>query len=167
MLVGKLRVDALGLVSSLEATHPQVVSALELTYSAIYDVNTFREPHLGRTDGASYNPRPARVCQILIKEVHEREADILCAAMRRSVGLDDTLTPQPNEQSAERIALAIALDDVRHVHQLADPHSAQQILDRARVLLEGVLVAEQNSRLQLLLSAAYDRTLRNMRSREP
>ena len=96
------------------------------------------EPELGRPAGQSFNPRPARLCQILIKEIQEKDQGVLAAAMLSCLSpaeLEDLRSSQVDwepevtlalaaishssagaSRESQAIGLAGLLDEIRHFH---------------------------------------------------
>jgi hypothetical protein len=94
------------------------------------------EPELGRPAGQSFNPRPARLCQILIKEIQEKDQGVLAAAMLSCLSpaeLEDLRSSQVEwepevtlaltaishssagaSRESQAIGLAGLLDEIRH-----------------------------------------------------
>lgn len=104
-----------------------------------------------REAGASFNPRPARVLQLLIQEVHAGE-EVLTEALDALVSGH---TPERRLCTRHEVHLAIALDDLRHLHlRSADDPERAQLLQTAQTLLSHAAGTPSCRRLCELLQHA-------------
>jgi len=141
-----------------------------------------QEDYLHRETGVTFNPRVSRVCEILIKECAQKTFRIFAAAMAScakgiSAELDcvdmklvhearawDTkdgasqLSPE-----AEMIALAIKLDELRHLHMTTLDDTAKQAVyqDVTQRLLH-CISHDKSVRLKELINAWADRFKRSL-----
>ena len=130
--VGNLNLDAPGLVSALKmALPPEFVDLLGGVYAAAADLDGLVENPIKRGELDSFNPRPARVCQILLKEAKENDPVVLAAAMlscASSLPVDELIGgsyalvnlskkfPTESSLASSRVVLALLIDQLRHVH---------------------------------------------------
>jgi len=177
------------LASSLERTAPglhrdlralfgggAVFEGLAVAYGAVIGAIGPEAPEVRREEGASFNPRPARICHILLKDGGERRPEVLAAALA-------SLTPHPGADTAlvhtdtvkavqsvlqggapdplpevERIVLAVALDEVRHLHMTSlDTPARLGVVKKIRTYLDGTPGAAENRRLIELVEHAVRR----------
>ncbi len=121
---------------------PEVL-LFNLGYSLLAKSEGITEPEIIRVVGASFNPKPARICELLILEAHTTEIDLLLAAVAlcstdpilfsevlESEGASGVanivssvhayLNKSNNTDSltpqAQNLMAAICLDKVRHLH---------------------------------------------------
>lgn len=122
---------------------------LECAYQAAVLIGAGEDAGLRRTEGASFNPKPARLCQLLLVELAiidpvPLSAAFFCAApvqestmskgqFEEEIKLARQALVFPNldavaleETYVQELALALRLDLIRHVHMVAD--SAAEIL---------------------------------------
>ena len=143
------------------------------------------EPELRREPGVRYNPRPARLCQLLLQEGKVRQAEELAAAILLCSDRElDCRSPSAQTRSAsslrqevrgvltsknaaraslpgQRIALASALDTSRHLHmrELDDAERQRQIQDVDQIM-RTVSPDLSQDRLTILLSSLLERLSR-------
>ena len=149
-----------------------------LVFSKAYDANKLLEPTLTRPAQANYNCRPARIAQILITELKERNEHTLLAAILACGGssaLNDRSLLASGDlhnaielaskvqnglcdcEASERISLAIKIDELRHLHM--------RVISTEQKLLEVETITAQlrppafssNTRLHALAKASLDR----------
>ena len=157
---GVLEKTAPGLAGALRRAFPPA-AALEVaaTYAEVLERSGLESPSIDRPEGASFNPRPARICQILMTDGGGSTPEELQLAVRLSIprrGDPPQLPPPPNP--SDRVALALAIDDVRHLH-MTDPAERDHhaVLAAARALV-GLSTAPQ--RLKVVLEHAVRRYAR-------
>lgn len=166
-----------GLHWSLSRTTPDSMEFLERAFTLALANGGGGELGVVRPAGASFNPRPARFCQILLSESRETDPIVLAAAFLCSVPefpslVEPDLIPaldlckQAQEfryagctnDAAERLALVACLDELRHLHMRA-PESvdvdgvlaaAQELLSRLR--------HNSRARLSVLVAACIERS---------
>lgn len=134
-----------------------------------------------RSEGVSFNPRPARICQIVLTDCAERRPEFLAAALlvacnerSASQALEDAnalalqarifLESEHSESDCEHLALALLLDEFRHLHMTS--LSSGQIRERLDWVKEKIFprVKQPNSeRLKVMLQATIDRLERLQR----
>ena len=138
-------------IASLKAASPALQGELELHYgtsevamlSQVFEVacenGALFENGVRRAEGASFNPRPARIAQIILANTKGWTAEtlasaILCCCKRDALTAFNTFSqqtikicenffsghPESHPQSAI-IALALSLDELRHLHMTAKP----------------------------------------------
>lgn len=140
MHVGILDKDSPGLAQNLkrylkegEADRVRLAYHIASRHGALQETGVVRQPE------ASYNPRPARVAQILMTELRSFDAEILCCAILGCAKIEEafnlpeelsTLQEPVNElrevlsinnleastSMVEGSLYAIILDEVRHLH---------------------------------------------------
>lgn len=138
-------------------------------------------PSVNRREGASFNPWPARVVYILVSECSENDTTVLlgalgCLALKMKLGLPDAMPLESRDLShqalawpetaasdlaAERIAGAILLDELRHLHMSKySPEHRLAFLQNVRERVVPRLAFEENAALRKLISAAVERQMR-------
>ena len=106
-----------------------------------------------RSSGASFNPKPARVCDVLIREARIAKLDVLLAALILSTpaGQRNLISAEAaelvreaedfvlrdsisSEELSLQLAASIAIDALRHLHLQAEPETQASRLfqDRGR-----------------------------------
>lgn len=164
----------LGRLSAV-GVHP----AYEIAYALSCANGGLDEGPIKRSAGASFNPRPARICQILLQECQERDFDTLSAGLLISSTAREPF-PAPLQKAAiilsaarnffcsrdsvaapaERVALALHLDTLRHLHMstatLGEIHA---VLEATRSLLLDRALHDQSARLKILIRTCFDRAL--------
>ena len=142
------------LASALRRTLPaEEVTLLERAYDYAQATGGEEEVSFSRPAGQSYNPRPARVCLILLHDLSVRDARILqaglvaCGAEPRGypspeVAALAVLALQPPDElrcsgarEAAAIALALRLDLARHFH-LMNEEALRPFLGETAAFLE-------------------------------
>jgi hypothetical protein len=175
-----LQSSAPGLYHAVRRSFSGAVSAqFEALYGATCELIGKEDSTVYRPEGASYNPRPARICRILLEEFAAPpevlgsalgvllpedaaidlgefpivRADIVSGAKARLNGGRGDI-PAPGEA----IALAVVLDAVRHLH-MSQPESAraEAVLNTARMVLGGMTSGSEVSRLVTLVEHALAR----------
>lgn len=145
MLSGDLSTDAPGVCSSLSrAKIPEpVVSSIKAAYKKVWQTEDLSELQTSlRTPGTSFNPRPARLMVIALKELQSPTPD------PRLIPLLETLAENPKQTSANLSPLELAIvliDDFRHAHlsptasacvPQIDPSLINSIPDRLAAVLK-------------------------------
>ena len=136
-----------------------------------------------RPEGASYNPRPARVALILIKDAGIKKPSVIAAALLASLDVDTfcktdlsnkfekdiielasrsyenivSLGREDSEisQQASLVAASHWFDRVRHLHQSPNLELRRTLYEATKPYIE--LTAPINPRLSELLDAWYKR----------
>ena len=175
--------DSPALHRDLKNMLPQALARIVQAYALAAPLYDPTREMLDRPAGASFNALPARVAQLLLKEVGVEECEALCAAFfacldgaalpelqRRHPDFADAISlarevsrfPAPLSERAESIAGVMLLDELRHMHMRKGDHAA--LLERFEHISQELIPAilhEQNDRLQELLLAAAERLQRN------
>ena len=156
-----------------------VIAQFEALYGATCDLIGKEDSTVYRPEGASYNPRPARICRILLEEFAAPlevlgsalgvllpedaalawgefpilRADVVSGAKARLNGGREDIPPP-----GEAIALAVVLDAVRHLH-MSQPESAhaEAVLSTAKLVLGGTKSGSEVSRLVTLVEQSIVR----------
>ena len=140
-------------------------------YSIASKYGALNEAGVVRMAEASYNPRPARVAQILITELRDFDADTLCCAIlgcarvEEKIPLPESLSSlsdmlgelrdslnvanlSPASRLVEASLYAILLDEVRHLHMTDFPieHMKDKI-SYIQELIESKESFKENQRL--------------------
>jgi hypothetical protein len=132
--------------------------------------NTF-DSKLNRPEQADYNPRPARLVELMILEGHLEDLTSLCSAALADLAPQDipdnfhverqivsesqnlNVTSNPS-RCVEALALVRLLDDVRHMHMRFD--SSNDLRDQYTTTIQNLvsrLKHEQNDKLAKKLEA--------------
>lgn len=81
-LTGSIEDDAPALFSALTTIlGPQAASNFSILYTKVAGASGLDEPKVTRSPDAGFNPRPSRLCTILIKDCRLHSSDVLAAAM--------------------------------------------------------------------------------------
>ena len=187
-----LLMDAPGLWSSLcRHFHEEAMPGLEAAYAHSIARGGKEEWPVVRPEDASFNPRPARVCQILFAQGRCADLDTLIAALlapmppeeeafeswrdahQRSLARaasghvhqgEPLSMPGAGRQAAWSVALALALDTVRHLHMTELPAEERRaLLDRLQPLA-GEQGDGASSPLAPLLQSALTQQFRRLDS---
>lgn len=111
---------------------------------------------LKRMPGVSFNPLPARVIEILIRECHCTDYRTLEAALLLSTVAKDTLTIS-NAPYADAYT-AYALDTLRHLHcDVVPKEVSTEILTKFSLEQEPIAQMTRLPRLHVLYDAAFRR----------
>lgn len=152
-------------------SHSNYIKLLEKVYSASVANGALEEVELTREPEASYNPRPARVCQILLKEVGESDPAVLAAAMlccatrlpaheivAGSHKLFSLVAEYPKDvlSAVERVKLALLIDDIRHIHRSTRPRSEISRILSSAIELVSNSPNPENDRLRIVARAAIE-----------
>jgi hypothetical protein len=131
------------LVSRLKRLDTNAASAVEAAFAFAGLHGAAVEDGLTRTKGASFNPRPSRIAQILWDEAEVRDSAVLCAAALSCMSAwDDDAAAFPGAAIAREVKellaralprahrfsspnaadlfLAQRVDELRHVHMLSE-----------------------------------------------
>jgi len=155
---------------------------LKRVFSLTAEIASKFEAGVNRPEQADFNPRTARVAQILIKENQAASASIFISAFlactnakflrqlsqsQADFGAEIALArealrfPDTVSLESERIALAILIDDIRHLHQRSIQESdLKSILDDIGSNLIPSIRHLENERLRELALASIQRLLR-------
>lgn len=161
---------------------------IEEAYNYAIALGADQEGHLNRTEGASYNPRPARLVLLLSQEGASRERHTLVAAAflpiaDRCDSLSSQQSPFPKEIELARNALnpksiaalsgetreaayelhfAWMLDTLRHLHmQYRNADELRTALDNLEIS-RGELHPTPGSRLRVLVDSHIERLRRQL-----
>lgn len=142
--------DAPGLTTDLRALFPHDFGRLEEIYEYSAAHGATAEGPVVRTEGVSFNPRPARVVSIVLKGTRAIDllttgAGFLICCKRTSLEDDslweqektlafEALTSPSNSERASLLSLAHALDCARHLHMTS--YSKAERVDVAKGLAE-------------------------------
>ena len=158
MHTGDLKIDSPGILRTLRnfLTPPEIEEFAEAYLTSI-NSGGGNEEGLTRKEGASYNPRPARVCEILIKECKENRLEVLLAALY-SCAPGCNVTEDINKESSLCIALAITLDTLRHLHMSDLSNKDKKIeTDLAKGLLGSAEDSAPAARLCTMIQTSLER----------
>ncbi len=153
---GLLSKDAPGFSELIKGLLPADWSRLEAIYLLSSSHGGLEEAELTRPEGASFNPRPARIAQILISEVKELDPITLGGALLVNCPHIDRITdctyeresilamqarnayaPYNLPRPAERIYLAYHLDILRHLHISKIEDSSRLLLyEKTKIILQ-------------------------------
>lgn len=110
--------------------------------------------YFARTTGASYNPRPGRICHILMAECAEENILVFEAAILACAPSDESLGSTLSPAAAERINLVLKLDKARHLHMLlASENETSAIFEDIRQTAAGGAAFSENQRLITMLQS--------------
>jgi hypothetical protein len=173
---GKLNLDSRALILALAAAGFQQssIDTLSTAYRFSFENGGTNEQPIKREEGVSFNPRPARICQILLQDAQERDLQALCAALLVTLARIETVPPEELQQAlevaqnarrflsertqvdacAERVALSYHLDNLRHLHMTDLPlESPRAALQRTSEILSRIQ-HEQNGRLSEMIKTS-------------
>lgn len=176
-----LKISAPGLFGRLSRImSPEDLSLLDSGFLVASNQGALLEPHLTREPGASFNPYPARICEILAKESGVKDTRTLLAAMFSCALINSTSVVAEDfaealelatavsksfinrvaitsDQSAINILNALVLDHLRHLHMTdLEPAAQKDLLDFAKNILSNTSSTTSN-RLHTLIDAAVKR----------
>lgn len=165
---------------------PDEIKLIEAAYSFSCNHGGLNEGELNRTVGANFNPRPARIAQILISETKITNShDIIVAILacmnssppitfpqfliefaedsENTQALLNTNNPKFENFNITNIALAIKLDDIRHLHMRNIPGGElSEKLTECKLWLKHIPSHDQIDRLCVMLNSAISRLERNI-----
>lgn len=166
-LIGSLLDDSRGLYVRLQNVFDAPsLETLNAIYAEVFQLGGTEESDVLRTDGASFNPKPARVAQILIDDLEVRDFSAIGAGlcsplshtsrfrMKAATVQMLELCEQARllfEEEVEECPLevrllggAIALDDVRHLHMrdVSSPRKRELVDQVSKAVLGNLLVPE-------------------------
>ena len=147
------------------------VQRIEELYHWAAEHGALVETGTKRGEGVSFNPRPARICQLLIVEGSRSQSRVLEAALLATAANEidppaefkeaaqiaikvGEAGPDSTDLDAFAISLCIALDSVRHLHMGADSLQRTATLEHASALLSNSIACEKEPRLAQLLRGA-------------
>lgn len=170
---GNFQSDAPGAYANLARIFSvDELSRLSRAYQTSADLGGISEHGTKRIKGASFNPRPGRICQILFKDCGETNCHVFEAAILACGDLPDDYSSEilniakdaksfasaPAKQyslAAERIGLVLHLDQIRHLHMLeAGDDIKQGMLDLAMLALDCATTYPENSCARLMLETS-------------
>ncbi len=156
-------------------------SFLERAFETSVRIGGLEHPAIKRPLGASFNPRPARLCQLLLDDARERDPGVLGAAMLAAcrepaqamaapAPLGDAAqlahtalsSPSPTSGPALRIWLAHTLDLLRHLHMTDTPPAEKIALWRAAQATIPAAPSANEQRLCVLIAAWGERFERSL-----
>ena len=157
---GVLESTAPGLAGAVRRTFsPEAALTIAATYAEVIERSGLETPAIRRPEGTSFNPRPARICQILLTEGGGASPEELQQAVRRSLPHGDTPPNYEPYDPHDRVALALALDDVRHLHMTDEARCDRRaMLAHARALCSA---GSPTERLTVLVHHAVQRYVRS------
>ena len=158
MHTGDLKTDSPGILRSLKAfLTPIEIQEFSEAYLTSIQSGGNIENGLTRKENASYNPRPARICEILIKETKESRLEVLLAALY-SCAPNCTVTEDISKESSLCIALAITLDTLRHLHMTNLSNKDKKIeIDLAKGLIGSAEDSTSAARLCTMIKTSLKR----------
>lgn len=180
-----------GLLKTLQGMmREDVLERLGELFTVCLTANEQVEAPLKRIPEANFNPRPARLAHILIKELKEQSPQVIgaaflvCSTERQITNLPSNFVSQHaqavrlallaldphnfrNDPASERLALALRIDTLRHIHmQNTSMQEKKKLL--AEFEDEGYCKASfaENSRLETILRETLSKLLRLMENNE-
>jgi len=179
--IGELRSDSPGLYRTLlRRMGKEGFARVERAYAEAARCGALEEAPVLRDPGASFNPKPARICQILVAELSEFRELVLSASMLSCVS-PEKMVPIPllSEEQAvallvhewlsgkhrrstsvvvERISLALKLDQLRHLHMTGlDLDGIRRVYSEVTMSLLPSVSYPENVRLKTLLETCVMR----------
>lgn len=158
---------------------------IECAYREVADFGGREDSRIHREEGVSFNPRAARVCQILLGECGERSCSVFTTAVlscrefgdpEKEVGQERSLLQERiwsqrlkdwrsgedfQPLFLERIYLAKLLDDARHCHMVArDDERRAEVVRKVRSVVSRP-VENGSERLRSMLLAWLERVERS------
>ncbi len=148
---------------------------LNQAYALADTLGLCKESPVLRDPEASFNPRPARICQLILSETKTCTLELACLALlSRAAPADipeieesfpeiipdlqllqkffESGKSQPLSPNLCNVSLAILLDDARHLHMTAlTLEERKQSFQRLKALVDDNRLAAGHERLQLLL----------------
>ena len=162
MHYGKLSKDSPSLYSHLRRHFsPAELELGESIYSLCFNHSGPEFPEVSREPGMSFNPRPARVAEIILKEAGIKDIKLAYSAMLSLVPENKRTDFQGIFQTSPAVDLAIALDDLRHFHMRKDRLLTAEGNERFKAVLSQP-IAQELSGLHAKVSLAYSRLLKNV-----
>jgi hypothetical protein len=178
---GSLRADSPGLYGSLKKfASAAELEQLEEAFLAAWKLGAGTEAPITRDPGVSYNPRPARIATILIKECQNLAAQEIAAcfwisaitrgaelpqtdyagkqlAQQAFAALNDSSLPTL-KANALRIAAAVLVDSIRHLHMssLSDTERQAEI-NHSKRFIAGLPDGSIDARILAVLQHATSR----------
>jgi hypothetical protein len=182
MHTGNLAGDSPSLYSNLNRyLKEDEVLKITLAYALAAKHGALNETGVVRLPDASFNPRPARVAQILMTELRDFTAETLCCAILGCARIEEILVlpedlryleeqltelkealKSPNESPStapcEASLYAILLDDVRHLHMTDFPiEYMKSKISFVQELIENKESFKENQRLVEKIKHALDK----------
>lgn len=145
------------LVKSGELDEPAAAKIL-MSFETALSQSAGLEIGFCREVGQSFNPRPARVLLILLKDAQVREANMLLQASQRA-GLGENYPGYLNLEEPLVVSAAFLLDRLRHLH-LEKNENFKEIYDAC--LKAGELLSREFPQLSILLEKGVVRMKRNI-----
>ena len=128
MFSGDLSLDAPGLCTSLSRAKvpAEVILAIREAYSTVCRTADLSEMQNSLRIGTSFNPRPARLIIIALRElkISEQSPELLPLLV--------TLAHNPKQTTSELSALGLAvvmIDDLRHAHLMTPTSDFPPVID--------------------------------------
>lgn len=166
MHIGDLKTDSPSLHSKLKSfLSAEELERLFLTYAEVWSKGGCEELIAPREPGVNFNPRPARILEILIGDCAAKDFETLQRAMFSCTVTDGNFAPFMSDLprvAAQHILLAHVLDELRHAHMSgAASEDLDALMEYARVAVADSKLPEQD-RLCILVRAAVDRLGRHI-----
>jgi len=166
--------DSPGVSGDLQKLFPADFERLDDIYRYAADRGSVAEGAVKRSEGVSFNPRPARVASILVKTSRTIDSLTIGAAFliccERTVLEDskgwqeekilalEALSSPGNSEKASLLSLAHALDTVRHLHMTTySREERMRVAQEISRTTEGVVQTGLTSQLSNLLATALKR----------
>ena len=185
---GELKHDSPGLLGLVrQFLREDEVKQLAEVYCEACRCGALNESSVVRQPGISYNPRPARICQILINECSEKGLRVLGAAMYACAARNGESGSAFVEEwqiasrvrmeisnyrdghrfelteVEEAIFLAVKLDELRHMHMTPLPEEHKRdVYRQVKEKLVPSIVHSSSSRLKALIESWLNRFERGM-----
>lgn len=161
----------------LRTLGPSFLPELAAAFAEAVTLSGLDYPNLNREPGVNFNPLPARLPQILIRDGNETNSDLLTASLYLPAAQSQKLRPSPKNsapislalqtfstpthlltQPLARLLLAATLDELRHLHLLnITPLEKQNRLTTLKSSLSSIPLHQENSKLHTLTTAAINR----------
>lgn len=99
-------------------------------YTHQFSTSGHSENPIEREQGVSFNPKTARLIEVLIKELDESDSEVFASCMELSeIGpseIRDLLKSEDSSVGSERIVLAYLVDLTRHLHMTSYNQSQRE-----------------------------------------
>lgn len=166
--------DSPGVSGDLQRLFPADFKRLDEIYRYAAERGSLAEGAVKRSEGVSFNPRPARVASILVKNSRTVDpltvgaAFLLCCgktALEKHAEWNEekmlaleALSSPGNSERASLLSLAHALDTVRHLHMTTYSREERiRVAQEIACTIEGVVHTDLTTQLSNLLATALKR----------
>lgn len=152
---GDLKTDSPALFGELKRRFSiEEASRVSAEYTTCVSNGGLNEGLIVRDPEVSFNPRPARICLILLKELKEVSIGELLEVLKLETLQQPTLTALPS------VKLALIVDELRHLHMTK--LSSQEIRARIREIQRDLASYQDEAlaRLKLISESAISNLLR-------